>query len=199
MNESNLLDQIINPTDTQQKVWQLTDDMSMSPSKWLNVWINCTNNQPYLAQFGYAELAILDIIDTHTFPEEKDTYSNVAIKMFQDELQPLQDKIDAAIYELRHEDSYTATDSQKAFVEHQKESINLYSLLSSKADNTLLSNYLLINKQMPVTAEFRNHLHTLGHDDLVQLVDKCLLKQKLDDDFKPSINKQKKKSQQFKI
>ena len=199
MNESNLLNQIINPTDALQKVWKLISDDDFKPSKRIDIMITCINNQSYLAQFGFAELAVLDMIDAYIEPTEKETYFNVAIKMSQDELQRLQSKIDVAIYELRHEDSYTATDTQKAFVEHQKESINLYSLLSSKAENTLLSNYLLINKQMPVTAEFRNHLHTLGHDDLVQLVDKCLLKQKFDDDFKPSINKQKNKSQQFKI
>jgi len=194
MNESNLLNQIIK---------LISDDdfkpSKSNPSKRIDMMITCINNQSYLAQFGFAELAVLDMIDAYIEPTEKETYFNVAIKMSQDELKPLQDKIDVAIYELRHEDSYTATDSQKAFVEHHKESINLYSLLSSKADNTLLSNYLLINKQMPVTQEFRNHLHTNGHDELVQLVDKCLLRQKIETNLKPSINKQKNLSHKLKI
>ena len=132
------------------------------------------HDQVNLEQFAYARLALLDLIDNE-IPNDKDKERLAAIaeKLTEPDLEPLQAKIDTAIFELTYPDTqFRGTPQQQAFVDARKGNLDLTKLVSRKADNKLLTNYLIVNKSMPVSRELRNSLHTKGHDELVSLIDK---------------------------
>lgn len=142
--------------------------------------MNKDYDQAYLEQFKFSELAILDLIDSECAEKDKQRLAAVAEKLKEPDLEPLQQKIDSAIYELSFEDNYRATRPQQAFVETRKNGLDLNRLVSRKADNQLLTNHLIVNKCMRVSKELRNSLHTKGHDDLVSLIDKLQTKEQLE-------------------
>ena len=148
--------------DTEQKDRQTLKDL-----------MSKEHDQVNLEQFAYARLALLDLIDNE-IPNEKDKERLAAIaeKLTEPDLEPLQAKIDGAIYELTFEGAFKGTPPQQAFVDARKGNLDLNKLVSRKADNKLLTNYLIVNKGMPVSRELRNSLHTKGHDELVSLIDK---------------------------
>lgn len=133
--------------------------------------MNKDHDQAYIEQFRFAELAILDLIDSECAEKDKQRLAEIAERLKEPDLEPLQQKINAAIYELAFEDNYRGTVPQKAFVETRKNGLDLNRLVSRKADNKLLTNHLIVNKGMRVSKELRNSLHTKGHDDLVELID----------------------------
>ncbi|WP_171986506.1 hypothetical protein, partial [Burkholderia cenocepacia] len=47
----------------------------------------------------------------------------------------------------------------------------LNKLVSRKADNNLLTNYLIVQKGMPVSNELKRNLHANGHDKLLKVID----------------------------
>lgn len=145
-------------------------------------------DQAYLEQFAFAEIAILDILDNECQEQDKQRLAGVAERLKATDLEPLQSKIDAATYELAFEDSYKATRPQKAFVESRKNGLDLNRLISRKADNELLTNYLIVNKGMRVSKELRNSLHTKGHDDLVDLIDKIHAKEQQTQNWNAQVN-----------
>lgn len=128
-------------------------------------------DQAYLEQFRFSELALLDIIDNECKEKDKQRLAQLIEHLKEPYLLPLQEKIDSAIYELAFEDNYRGTTPQQAFVNGRKNSLNLNKLISNKADNQLLTNYLIINKGMKVSNELRNSLYTKGHDELVSVID----------------------------
>jgi hypothetical protein len=150
--------------------------------------MNKNYDQGYLEQFKFAELAILDLIDNECKAEDKHRLAGVAHSMNKGELEPLQAKIDSAIFELAFEGEYKASKAQKAFVEGRKNGLDLNRLLSRKADNELLTNYLIVNKGMPISKELRNSLHTKGHDDLVELIDKLHSKEQKTQNWNAQVN-----------
>lgn len=147
-------------------------DTEKKDKKTLNEIISKDHDAVYLQQFAYAELALLDLIDNEVPEKDKERLAAIVQELTEPDLQPLQAKIDKATYELMLEGEYRATAQQQKIVEERKGRLDLNRLVSRKADNKLLTNYLLVNKRMPVSKELRNSLHTNGHDDLVELIDK---------------------------
>lgn len=145
-------------------------------------------DQAYLEQFAFAEIAILDIIDNECAEKDKQRLAEITERLKEPDLEPLQAKIDAAIYELAFTDDYKATERQQAFVSTRKNNLDLNRLVSRKADNQLLTNHLIVNKGMRVSRELRNSLHTKGHDDLVELIDKLQTKEQLQHNWNAQVN-----------
>lgn len=148
-------------------------------------------DQAYLEQFKFAELAILDLIDSECAEKDKQRLAEIAERLKEPDLENLQTKIDSAIYELTFEDNYRGTVPQKAFVETRKNNLDLNRLVSRKADNQLLTNHLIVNKGMRVSKELRNSLYTKGHDDLVNTIDSLQEKQRLSSNWESQVNQER--------
>ena len=153
--------------------------------------MNKDYDQAYLEQFKFAELAILDLIDAECAEKDKQRLAAVAEKLKEPDLEPLQQKIDSAIYELAFEDEYKSTRAQQAFVSTRKNNLDLNRLVSRKADNQLLTNHLIVNKGMRVSRELRNSLHTNGHDELVRTIDSLQEKQRLSEHWNSQVNQER--------
>jgi hypothetical protein len=153
--------------------------------------MNKDYDQAYLEQFAFAELAILDIIDNECQDKDKHRLAAIAERLEKPDLEPLQAKIDSAIYELAFEDDYRGTRAQQAFLSTRKNELNLNRLLSRKADNELLTNYLIVEKRMRVSKELRNSLHTKGHDTLVELIDRLQAHEQLQANWNAQVNQER--------
>lgn len=153
--------------------------------------MNKDYDQAYLEQFAFAQLALLDIIDNECQEKDKQRLAAIAERLETPDLEPLQAKIDSAIYELAFTDDYKATERQQAFVSTRKNELNLNRLLSRKADNQLLTNYLIVNKGMRVSKELRNSLYTKGHDQLVELIDRLQTHEQLQANWNAQVNQER--------
>lgn len=142
-----------------------------------------------LEQFGFAKLALLDIIDNDCKEHDKERLAAAAIKLTDKELEPLQQKLDKAIYELRFiNDEFTGTEKQQAIVDAHKNNLDLTKLVARKADNKLLTDYLILEKGMPVSQELKNNLYANGHDELLTTIDKKQVKLQLDQNWNAQVN-----------
>jgi hypothetical protein len=135
--------------------------------------MNKEHDEVNLEQFCFASIALLDIIDTHADNKDKERLAAIAEKLTEPDLENLQTKIDTAIFELGNPDNtFRGTPTQQAFVNARKGNLDLTKLVSRKADNKLLTNYLIGTKKMPVSNELKRNLHANGHDDLLNLIKK---------------------------
>ena len=160
----------------------------------LKALMNKDYDQAYLEQFAFAELAVLDIIDNECQDKDKHRLAAIAERLETADLEPLQAKIDSAIYELAFEDDYRGTRTQQAFVSTRKNELNVNRLLSRKADNELLTNYLIVTKGFRVSKELRNSLHTKGHDTLVELIDRLQTHEQLQANWNAQVNQERTRS-----
>lgn len=147
----------------------------------------------YLEQFAFAHLALLDIIDNDVDEKHKQRIAMVVERMKEPDLEPLQAKIDAATYELCFEDNFRGTRPQVLFVESRKNNLNLNRLILRKADNKLLTNYLIVNKKMHISKNLISGLFTNGHTELVDLIEKIQAKENLKENLNSHNNQQIKK------
>lgn len=139
--------------------------------KQLKEYIKQDHDQQYLSQFGFAHLAMLDIIDMQANEKDKERLAAALETLTEKDLDPLQVKIDKAIMEFDLATEYKGTERQQQILSYHKNNIDLNKLVSRKADNNLLTNYLIVQKGMPVSNELKRNLHANGHDKLLKVID----------------------------
>lgn len=159
--------------------------------KTLKEYIKQDYDQKWISQFGFSVLCLLDIIDMQANEKDKERLAATLETLTEKDLEPLQVKIDKAIMEYELASEYKGTDRQQQILTYHKNNIDLNKLVSRKADNKLLTNYLIVQKKMPVSNELKRNLHANGHDELLKVIDSLQENQRVSDNQEHKAKKQK--------
>jgi len=159
--------------------------------KTLKEYIKQDYDDQYISQFGFSFLCLLDIIDMQANEKDKERLAATLETLTEKDLNPLQVKIDKAIMEYELASEYKGTERQQQILTYHKNNMDLNKLVSRKADNRLLTNYLIVDKKMPVSNELKRNLHANGHDELLKVIDSIQENQRVSEHQEHKTKKQK--------
>lgn len=159
--------------------------------KTLKEYIKQDHDHKYISQFCFAHLAMLDIIDMQANEKDKERLAATLETLTEKDLNPLQVKIDKAIMEYELASEYKGTERQQQILNYHKNNMDLNKLVSRKADNKLLTNYLIVDKKMPISNELKRNLHANGHDELLKVIDSLQENQRVSEHQEHKAKKQK--------